>query len=33
MEVFPNEMSVQTWATEIILRSSEGWTLKRYLVM
>ena len=31
--VFPNETSAQMLATEIILRSSEEWALKRYLVM
>jgi putative transposase len=31
--VFPNEMSAATLATEIALRSSEGWALKRYLTM
>jgi putative transposase len=31
--VFPNETSAQMLATEIILRSSEEWTLKRYLAM
>ena len=31
--VFPNETSAQLLATEIILRSSEEWALKRYLVM
>jgi transposase-like protein/DNA-binding SARP family transcriptional activator len=31
--VFPNETSAQTLATEIVLRSSEEWALKRYLVM
>ncbi len=29
--VFPNETSVSTLATEIMLRSSEEWALKRYL--
>ncbi len=28
--VFPNEMSASTLATEIALRSSEQWALKRY---
>jgi transposase-like protein len=31
--VFPNETSASTLATEIMLRSSEEWTLKRYLSM
>ena len=31
--VFPNETSAQTLATEITLRSSEEWALKRYLAM
>jgi transposase-like protein len=31
--VFPNEMSAATLATEIILRSSEEWALRRYLSM
>jgi putative transposase len=31
--VFPNETSAQTLATEIMLRSSEEWALKRYLTM
>ncbi len=31
--VFPNETSAATLATEIILRSSEEWALKRYLSM
>ena len=31
--VFPNETSAQTLATEIVLRSSEEWALKRYLTM
>ena len=31
--VFPNETSAQMLATEIILRSSEEWALKRYLAM
>lgn len=31
--VFPNETSAGTLATEIILRSSEEWPLKRYLSM
>ena len=31
--VFPNEKSAATLATEIMLRSSEEWTLKRYLTM
>ena len=31
--VFPNETSAQTLATEIALRSSEEWALKRYLAM
>ena len=31
--VFPNEASASTLATEIALRSSEEWTLKRYLTM
>ena len=31
--VFPNERSASTLATEIALRSSEEWTLKRYLTM
>jgi putative transposase len=29
--VFPNEMSASTLATEIALRSSEEWALRRYL--
>jgi hypothetical protein len=29
--VFPNETSASTLATEIALRSSEEWALKRYL--
>ena len=31
--VFPNEASAATLATEIMLRSSEEWALKRYLTM
>ncbi len=31
--VFPNEVSAATLATEIALRSSEQWALKRYLTM
>ena len=31
--VFPSEISASTLATEIILRSSEEWPLKRYLSM
>jgi putative transposase len=31
--VFPNETSASTLATEIMLRSSEEWALKRYLSM
>jgi putative transposase len=31
--VFPNETSAQTLGTEIMLRSSEEWALKRYLNM
>jgi transposase-like protein len=31
--VFPNETSAATLATEIALRSSEEWTLRRYLTM
>jgi putative transposase len=31
--VFPNETSASTLATEVILRSSEEWALKRYLSM
>jgi putative transposase len=31
--VFPNETSAQTLGTEIVLRSSEEWALKRYLNM
>jgi putative transposase len=31
--VFPNEMSASTLATEIALRSSEQWALKRYLTV
>jgi putative transposase len=31
--VFPNEMSASTLATEIALRSSEQWALRRYLRM
>ncbi len=31
--VFPNETSASSLATEIALRSSEEWTLKRYLTM
>jgi putative transposase len=31
--VFPNERSAATLATEIALRSSEEWALKRYLAM
>ena len=31
--VFPNEVSAATLATDIALRSSEQWALKRYLTM
>lgn len=31
--IFPNEASASTLATEIALRSSEEWTLSRYLTM
>jgi putative transposase len=31
--VFPNERSAATLATEIALRSSEEWALRRYLTM
>jgi transposase-like protein len=31
--VFPNKTSASTLATEIMLRSSEEWALKRYLTM
>jgi putative transposase len=31
--VFPNETSAATLATEIALRSSEEWALRRYLTM
>lgn len=31
--VFPNEASAATLATEIVLRSSEEWALRRYLTM
>src|SRR5438270_14024027 len=31
--VFPNETSASTLTTEIVLRSSEEWALKRYLTM
>jgi putative transposase len=31
--VFPNKTSASTLATEIALRSSEQWALKRYLTM
>ncbi len=31
--VLPNETSASTLATEIALRSSEEWALKRYLTM
>jgi putative transposase len=31
--VFPNETSASTLATEIALRSSEEWALRRYLMM
>ncbi len=31
--VFPNEGSAATLATEIVLRSSEEWALRRYLTM
>ena len=31
--VFPNEVSASTLATEIALRSTEQWALKRYLTM
>ena len=33
VEVFPNETSASTLATEIALRSSEEWALRRYLTM
>jgi putative transposase len=33
VEVFPNERSASTLATEIVLRSSEEWALRRYLTM
>jgi transposase-like protein len=33
VRVFPNESSASTLATEIALRSSEEWALKRYLKM
>ena len=33
VEVYPNETSAATLATEIALRSSEEWALKRYLTM
>jgi len=31
--VFPNETSARTLATEIALRSSDEWALRRYLTM
>jgi transposase-like protein len=31
--VFPNETGACALATEIVLRSSEEWALKRYLVL
>ena len=31
--MFPNETSASTLATEIALRSSEEWALKRHLTM
>jgi putative transposase len=31
--VFPNETSAATLATQIVLRNSEQWALKRYLTM
>jgi putative transposase len=31
--VFPNETSAATLATEIVLRSSEEWALRRYLTI
>jgi len=31
--VLPNEVSASTLATEIALRNSEQWALKRYLTM
>jgi hypothetical protein len=31
--VFPNETSASTLATEIALRSSEVWALRRYLTI
>jgi putative transposase len=31
--VFPNEVSASTLATEIALRISEQWALRRYLTM
>jgi hypothetical protein len=31
--VFPNETSASTLATEIALRGSEEWALRRYLMM
>jgi putative transposase len=31
--VFPNEVSASTLATEIVLRSSEEWALRRYLTI
>ena len=33
VDVFPNETSASTLATEIALRSSEEWALRRYLTM
>jgi transposase-like protein len=33
VRVFPNETSASTLATEIALRSSEQWALKRYLTI
>ncbi len=33
VEVFPNDRSAATLATEIALRSSEQWTIKRYLTL
>ena len=33
VEVFPNETSASTLATEMALRTSEEWALKRYLTI
>jgi len=33
VRVFPNETSASTLATEIALRSSEEWALRRYLTI